>query len=118
MTETDGSTAEPGRDSDEEAVATGRTDNEELRATIARLTGEVEAARSQVEHARQEALGARERLARRRVDLDRDDLPRPSDAVEVDDLVVARAPAQPRRIVARKACRGCESSCRITIADW
>ncbi len=47
----------------QEAVTGGRADAEELRASLARLGGEVEAARSQVEHARQEALGAREQAA-------------------------------------------------------
>jgi chromosome segregation ATPase len=46
-----------------EAAAGTRTDTEELRAVVARVTGEVDAARSQVEHASHEALGAREQAA-------------------------------------------------------
>ena len=47
----------------QEAASGGHPELEELRAAVARLGGEVEAARSQVEHARQEALGAREQAA-------------------------------------------------------
>ena len=46
---------------------------------------------------------ALQRLARGRGDLDRDDLAGRAEAVEVDDLVVAGAAAQARRVVARGA---------------
>ena len=45
------------------AGAVDRAEAEELHAAVARLGGEVEAARSQVEHAGHEALGAREQAA-------------------------------------------------------
>jgi PAS domain S-box-containing protein len=47
----------------QEAADGGRSDADELRASVARLGGELEATRSQVEHAGQEALGAREQAA-------------------------------------------------------
>src|SRR5215218_10647353 len=51
----------------------------------------------------QAELLARERLARRRLDLDVDVLAGPREAGEVDDLVVARAAAQPARVGSRRA---------------
>src|SRR6185312_8757574 len=53
--------------------------------------------------AREQRLLAGERLARRGVDLDRHDLPRPREAGEVHGLVVSRAAAHARRIRARRA---------------
>src|SRR3954454_4601808 len=51
----------------------------------------------------EQRFAAHERLARRRADLDRDDLARRGEAVEVDDLVMCGPAAQLRRVVARMA---------------
>src|SRR5437763_1390357 len=52
---------------------------------------------------REQRCLAGERLTGRRVDLDRDDLARLGEPLEVHDLVVRRAPAKPRWVIARLA---------------
>src|SRR5438067_4423926 len=47
-------------------------------------------------------MGARERLARRALDLHLDELARRAETVEVDHLVVARAAAKPRGVGTRR----------------
>src|SRR6188472_4000167 len=67
----------------------------------ARRTGQARGSAGLGEEER--ALLAGERLARRLVDLDLDEIPRRREPAEVHDLVVTRAAAQARRVGARRA---------------